>query len=1046
MGSEMCIRDSVGTMRASAVTTRRCVAQALWNICTPSTLEALIASSLAPPEEEEDPKKKPKERTNAMAFAHAFGLLAAQDDEQTLELVAALFAATCMTADGRKMLVLAKNKVLHGAYTLLRSKTRSTRLTAGLAACNLLRDSGTSKEAARTGALHVVRVLSVQGDDAASLACCGALAAITGRGDEDQIKLVARDGAAPVPVHLALTHDVLVARAAVRTIACLAIHECLRGPLVKAGAPTALVGACLRDAKDRDANADAVARGMLYLSASPELVPDMVAQRSVAGLAVLGKHVARRRHKGDANATARLADVPKAVVACLRRFAADPSVHEQLVIDGGAACVAQLCIGPGNDIQNCARDAAAFFCDIARTASLASDLGRDQSGAALLALSSQSSVSDDQSGQWRVLRALFDLTHYDPQRRGDLVNSGCCLAVEKLSTTANVQARQCAAACLCYLSEHKPSRPRMVSDGAVDALVRAAEDTRANDVTKHWCAVALANLSAETEVSKGDVAALLEAVHPDVVFFDGRLTESAIALARVAETRGIRVLVECERMRDGLDELVRLADVVVTSKNYPLDRFTETKTLGDAMTEMFACLPKAKVMVTTLGARGAVALVRDGVETPEVGEGTALDDVVSRLEIAALRGDDETPGPSVETESLVIRDASGERRFKAKVVFTPTKRLTDNQVVDTTGAGDAFIGTLAMSACSEDFNVAGAMRLGAYVAATKCGGIGARSALPHRKDIPESLFEEFPLKSASSRRAAIFSLVLAGLSSLAEPATAADEVDTKKLTELFNRAMQATTYEESEAIWTKAIELSPEGSRARSAAFSNRGTLRLQYQEWQGAVDDLQASVDLDGNNPDPLSLNNLGNAKGALNQWDSAMADFLEASRTEDMRAIALANYALAAFQTERDDLAITTARKLLRRDPEFLDMRAALSAFLWSEGRFDDAEAEWTFLCKSGRGFGAKRSAEEKRDAGAIAYGFELFTQSANQIVAELDGGVKDAGLDTPCRLYKTTDTVANRWPPRATAALDAFLRVRGDGQALDYDGRVKTFNFRH
>ena len=516
----------VGTMRASAVTTRRCVAQALWNICTPSTLEALIASSLAPPEEEEDPKKKPKERTNAMAFAHAFGLLAAQDDEQTLELVAALFAATCMTADGRKMLVLAKNKVLHGAYTLLRSKTRSTRLTAGLAACNLLRDSGTSKDAARTGALHVVRVLSVQGDDAASLACCGALAAITGRGDEDQIKLVARDGAAPVPVHLALTHDVLVARAAVRTIACLAIHECLRGPLVKAGAPTALVGACLRDAKDRDANADAVARGMLYLSASPELVPDMVSQRAVAGLAVLGKHVARRRHKGDANATARLADVPKAVGACLRRFAADSSVHEQLVNDGGAACVAQLCIGPGNDIQNVAPDAAAFFCDIARTASLASDLGRDQSGAALLALSSQSSVSDDQSGQWRVLRALFDLTHYDPQRRGDLVNSGCCLAVEKLSTTANVQARQCAAACLCYLSEHKPSRPRMVSDGAVDALVRAAEDTRANDVTKHWCAVALANLSAETEVSKGDVAALLNVTFAEVTSSPTKSTSS----------------------------------------------------------------------------------------------------------------------------------------------------------------------------------------------------------------------------------------------------------------------------------------------------------------------------------------------------------------------------------------------------------------------------------------------------------------------------------------------------------------------------------------
>ena len=56
----------------------------------------------------------------------------------------------------------------------------------------------------------------------------------------------------------------------------------------------------------------------------------------------------------------------------------------------------------------------------------------------------------------------------------------------------------------------------MVSDGAVDALVRAAEDTRANDVTKHWCAVALANLSAETEVSKGDVAALLNVTFSEV--------------------------------------------------------------------------------------------------------------------------------------------------------------------------------------------------------------------------------------------------------------------------------------------------------------------------------------------------------------------------------------------------------------------------------------------------------------------------------------------------------------------------------------------------
>ena len=32
----------------------------------------------------------------------------------------------------------------------------------------------------------------------------------------------------------------------------------------------------------------------------------------------------------------------------------------------------------------------------------------------------------------------------------------------------------------------------------------------------------------------------------------------------------------------------------------------------------------------------------------------------------------------------------------------------------------------------------------------------------------------------------------------------------------------------------------------------------------------------------------------------------------------------------------------------------------------------------------------------------------------------------------------------PPRATAALDAFLRVRRSGEAVDYDGDVKTFDF--
>ena len=545
------------------------------------------------------------------------------------------------------------------------------------------------------------------------------------------------------------------------------------------------------------------------------------------------------------------------------------------------------------------------------------------------------------------------------------------------------------------------------------------------------------------ELTNGVADGLVEKFKPDLAYFDGRLTEAAIELARAAKRKNVKILVEAERLRENLGELLTHADVVMTSKTYPGEAEPNAKTLGDAMTRVFARLPNARVMVTTLGARGAVALVREDSTT--VGEAQVLDEVIERLELSVdSDGVAEIPGESASSGVITVTDASGDGRVEnVRVIFAPAMKLREDEVVDTTGCGDAFIGAFAYAACEDDFDVGETMRLCSYVAAKKCRDVGARRGLPRADEIPSAL-----RRQTSTRRSALFSC-LAGFAAAAfvtSPDTRAEAAaaDVKTLTELFNRAMTSPSYEEAVSLWTKAIEIAPPNSPALSAAYSNRGTLRLQYSEWLGAVEDLQKSVDLDGDHPDPLALNNLGNSKGALGRWDEAMADFLEASRFEDMRAIAQANYALAAFQTGRQDLATSTARKLLRRDPEFLDMRAALSAFLWAAGDQAEAEAEWTYLCKSGRGFGAKESAESKRDEGALAYSATLLSQQFAQIGAELTGGVKEAGLDTPCRLYKTTDVVANRWPPRATAALDAFLRVRRDGQALDYDGEVKTFDF--
>ena len=186
----------------------------------------------------------------------------------------------------------------------------------------------------------------------------------------------------------------------------------------------------------------------------------------------------------------------------------------------------------------------------------------------------------------------------------------------------------------------------------------------------------------------------------------------------------------------------------------------------------------------------------------------------------------------------------------------------------------------------------------------------------------------------------------------------------RALAKAFEEAMAAgADYDAADRAWTKAIELAP----LNSAAWSNRGTKRLQAGRWADARADLERSVELspDPNNPDPLTLNNLGNAEGALGNWDAAMANYLEASKdpTREMESIALANLALAKFQVNDVDGSLRVARTILRRDPEFWDVRALATAALWASGREADAEAEWSSLCRSGRGFGAPSSAEDAR-----------------------------------------------------------------------------------
>ncbi|KAF5838445.1 hypothetical protein DUNSADRAFT_2839 [Dunaliella salina] len=75
---------------------------------------------------------------------------------------------------------------------------------------------------------------------------------------------------------------------------------------------------------------------------------------------------------------------------------------------------------------------------------------------------------------------------------------------------------------------------------------------------------------------------------------------------------------------------------------------------------------------------------------------------------------------------------------------------------------------------------------------------------------------------------------------ISDPA-AANSAD-RRLYQAFLDAFSAQGFEAQDAAWTRAINLSPENS----AAWSNRGTLRLQNNRWAAAQADLAHAVELE--------------------------------------------------------------------------------------------------------------------------------------------------------------------------------------------------------
>lgn len=211
-----------------------------------------------------------------------------------------------------------------------------------------------------------------------------------------------------------------------------------------------------------------------------------------------------------------------------------------------------------------------------------------------------------------------------------------------------------------------------------------------------------------------------------LAYFDARMHETALVIAQEAVRMNIPILVDAERPREGLNDILHLADYVVCSAKFP-QAWTEATTVPRGLLSLLIRYPNINFVIVTLGEDGCIMLERS------VTECTLEMDIDLSVELLEKKKDENISTPTCLSTSVM--------RFKGEDVGTVFGRLyigtavkiPPSELIDTTGAGDAFVGAVVYALCA-NISPHKMLPFAAYVAAAKCRALGARTGLPRRTD------------------------------------------------------------------------------------------------------------------------------------------------------------------------------------------------------------------------------------------------------------------------------------------------------------------------
>lgn len=146
---------------------------------------------------------------------------------------------------------------------------------------------------------------------------------------------------------------------------------------------------------------------------------------------------------------------------------------------------------------------------------------------------------------------------------------------------------------------------------------------------------------------------------------DSRSTNAAIAIARQAIERGIPVALDIEKERPQVGQLLPLADWIFTNTRYPCIFAPDSESLEQGMAALLEH-GRAQLVATTLGEHGSILMQK----ADSTAAATAGSEAHDRITTAVYR--------------------EGGRTYHV----TRCKAHSPGNVIDTTGAGDAYIGAM----------------------------------------------------------------------------------------------------------------------------------------------------------------------------------------------------------------------------------------------------------------------------------------------------------------------------------------------------------------